>query len=43
MGGTAQVIQPREECIDYHNRKYKVFLKQLADQREYRKIMEIGK
>ncbi|KAK6188409.1 hypothetical protein SNE40_004586 [Patella caerulea] len=39
MGGLGTVILPDMDLKQYHEKKYKVFLKMLADQREYRNIM----
>lgn len=40
MAGRAEVIRPRAGCTEYHRQKYRVFLKMLNDQQEYRKIMQ---
>lgn len=39
MGGTGTAMLPDKDAVDYHNKKYKVFLKMYEDQMEYRKIM----
>ncbi|XP_030385094.1 FGGY carbohydrate kinase domain-containing protein [Scaptodrosophila lebanonensis] len=39
MGGTGQLLKPNPNTIEYHNRKFQVFLKMLENQREYRCIM----
>ncbi|ESO94473.1 hypothetical protein LOTGIDRAFT_206429 [Lottia gigantea] len=39
MGGMGTVIFPDSNLKQYHDKKYKVFLKMLMDQREYRNIM----
>lgn len=41
MSGTAEVIAPdtSDENRDYHNRKYRVFLRMVDDQRAYSNIM----
>lgn len=41
MAGAAEVIRPRADCTEYHQRKYAVFLKMCDDQKEYRKIMQL--
>lgn len=40
MGGNAKVILPNKKIKEYHNSKYKVFLKMLSDQYSYKEIME---
>jgi len=40
MGGTGQLVKPNSETIEFHNRKYKVFLQLLENQRQYRRIMQ---
>lgn len=40
MGGRAKVIQPKPDCVKYHQLKYRVFLKMMADQKSYKSIME---
>ncbi|KRF84546.1 uncharacterized protein Dvir_GJ13420, isoform B [Drosophila virilis] len=40
MGGTGQLLMPNPNTVELHNRKYKVFLKLLDHQREYRDIMQ---
>lgn len=40
MGGRAKVIQPKPECVKYHENKYRVFLKMMNDQRSYKAIMD---
>lgn len=39
MGSGSQVIYPRAETRDYHERKYKVFREMLNDQLKYKVIM----
>ncbi|KAL3270332.1 hypothetical protein HHI36_009380 [Cryptolaemus montrouzieri] len=39
MGGTGNVIYPNQSIVEYHNKKYEVFLKMYENQQEYRKIM----
>lgn len=39
MGGTGKVVEPNKVVVDFHNMKYKVFLKMYQDQLEYRSIM----
>lgn len=41
MGGTAEIIKPdmSDDNRDYHERKYRVFLKMVDDQRSYEKLM----
>ncbi|VEN62264.1 unnamed protein product [Callosobruchus maculatus] len=40
MGGNGKVVVPNKEVVDFHNKKYNVFLKMYEHQMEYRKIME---
>lgn len=40
MGGTGVLLKPKKSTTDYHNRKYRVFLQMLEDQRNYKQIME---
>ncbi|XP_017843809.2 FGGY carbohydrate kinase domain-containing protein [Drosophila busckii] len=40
MGGTGQLLPPNPQTVELHNRKYKVFLKLLEHQRQYREIMQ---
>lgn len=40
MAGKGRMIKPNLELKAFHDRKYKVFLKMLNDQLEYRKIMK---
>ncbi|EDW93332.1 FGGY carbohydrate kinase domain-containing protein [Drosophila yakuba] len=40
MGGTGQLVKPNPDTIEFHNRKYKVFLQLLENQRQYRRIMQ---
>ncbi|CAD7003040.1 unnamed protein product [Ceratitis capitata] len=40
MGGTGVLLKPKASTKDYHNRKYRVFLQMLEDQRKYKEIME---
>lgn len=39
MGGSGTVINPNPDAVKYHERKYKVFLKMLDDQKSYSDIM----
>ncbi|BFF99286.1 FGGY carbohydrate kinase domain-containing protein [Drosophila madeirensis] len=39
MGGTGQLLKPNRQTVEFHNRKYKVFLQLLEHQRQYRSIM----
>ncbi|XP_063220758.1 FGGY carbohydrate kinase domain-containing protein isoform X2 [Bacillus rossius redtenbacheri] len=39
MGGPAAVVRPRELDRSYHEKKYKVFLRMVEHQKEYRNIM----
>ncbi|XP_055840821.1 FGGY carbohydrate kinase domain-containing protein [Episyrphus balteatus] len=39
MGGTGTILKPNEDTIEYHNKKYRIFLKMLNDQRDYKIIM----
>ncbi|XP_071446060.1 FGGY carbohydrate kinase domain-containing protein [Hetaerina americana] len=39
MGGMATAVLPRSELKRYHDKKYKVFLRMVQDQKEYRSIM----
>nr|CAD7461592.1 unnamed protein product [Timema tahoe] len=39
MGGEADVVQPRALEYSYHEKKYRVFLKMVEHQKEYRTIM----
>ncbi|KAI4462229.1 ribulokinase [Holotrichia oblita] len=39
MGGSGKVVYPDQDIQDYHSRKYRVFLKMVADQNEYKQIM----
>ncbi|GJQ84026.1 hypothetical protein Trydic_g10491 [Trypoxylus dichotomus] len=39
MGGSGKVVYPDQHVQTYHERKYRVFLKMVEDQHEYRKIM----
>lgn len=39
MGGKGRVVRPNDDVVEYHNKKYKVFLKMYDHQLEYRKIM----
>ncbi|KAF5273879.1 hypothetical protein FQA39_LY00994 [Lamprigera yunnana] len=39
MAGNGTVIKPNKETVEYHNKKYKVFLKMLQDQLKYREMM----
>ncbi|XP_068142804.1 FGGY carbohydrate kinase domain-containing protein isoform X1 [Drosophila tropicalis] len=40
MGGTGQLLKPNARTVEFHNSKYKVYLKLLENQREYRRIMQ---
>lgn len=40
MGGKANIITPNPNSVEYHKKKYDVFLKMLADQRSYESIMK---
>lgn len=40
MGGNGNVISPNEGMQLYHDKKYKVFLEMLKNQRMYKEIME---
>lgn len=42
MGGGGLLIKPKisQQIKNYHDCKYKVFMKMLSDQREYREIMK---
>lgn len=39
MGGQGIVVKPNPEVVDFHKKKYKIFLEMLNDQLKYRKIM----
>lgn len=39
MGGTGTILKPKKETLEYHNKKFRVFLKMLNDQIEYKIIM----
>ncbi|XP_054257700.1 FGGY carbohydrate kinase domain-containing protein [Macrosteles quadrilineatus] len=39
MAGPADLIEPDAHSIEYHNRKYTIFLKMVEDQQAYRNIM----
>ncbi|KAJ8964516.1 hypothetical protein NQ314_004811 [Rhamnusium bicolor] len=39
MGGRGRVVEPQREVVDFHNKKYEVFLKMYEHQLEYRSIM----
>ncbi|XP_069704948.1 FGGY carbohydrate kinase domain-containing protein [Periplaneta americana] len=39
MGGAADIVWPRQHEHRYHEKKYKVFLKMVEHQKEYRSIM----
>ncbi|XP_072378786.1 FGGY carbohydrate kinase domain-containing protein [Diabrotica undecimpunctata] len=39
MGGEGKVVEPNKELVEYHNKKYKVFLKMYEDQVAYRNTM----
>lgn len=40
MGGSGRVVKPNETVLLYHDRKYKVFLEMLENQKKYKEIME---
>lgn len=40
MGGRADVVTPNSNSVEYHKKKYEVFLKMLEDQRSYENIMK---
>lgn len=40
MGGEGKVVQPNKDVIEFHNQKYRVYLKMYQDQITYRKLME---
>lgn len=40
MGGHGKVVWPNMDIVEFHNKKYKVFLKMLEDQLKYREIMD---
>ncbi|XP_044755227.1 FGGY carbohydrate kinase domain-containing protein [Coccinella septempunctata] len=40
MGGSGTVIHPNIDLANFHDKKYKVFLKMYKDQMEYRRIMD---
>lgn len=42
MAGKGQMVKPNVELKAFHDRKYRVFLKMLNDQLEYREIMRGG-
>ncbi|XP_033328109.1 FGGY carbohydrate kinase domain-containing protein [Megalopta genalis] len=39
MGGSANIVKPKDECHKYHLQKYRVFRKMVLDQNNYREIM----
>lgn len=39
MAGNAKIIEPDNKIKQYHEKKYKVFLKMVQDQKDYQKIM----
>lgn len=39
MGGEGKVVEPNKAVVDFHNKKYQVFLKMYQDQMAYRSIM----
>ncbi|XP_054732853.1 FGGY carbohydrate kinase domain-containing protein [Anastrepha obliqua] len=41
MGGNGVLLKPNSSTKDFHNRKYRVFLQLLEDQRKYKSIMEM--
>lgn len=40
MGGNGKVVTPNEATLYYHDRKYKVFLEMLEDQKKYKELMK---
>lgn len=43
MGGQGKVVIPDKHIVEYHNKKYKVFLKMYEDQEQYKRIMKSEK
>ncbi|XP_033314422.1 FGGY carbohydrate kinase domain-containing protein [Bombus vosnesenskii] len=39
MGGSANIVKPKNECYKYHLQKYRVFRRMVQDQKDYRDIM----
>ncbi|XP_060826716.1 FGGY carbohydrate kinase domain-containing protein isoform X1 [Bombus pascuorum] len=39
MGGSANIVKPKNECYKYHLQKYQVFRRMVQDQKDYREIM----
>ncbi|XP_076283733.1 FGGY carbohydrate kinase domain-containing protein [Lasioglossum baleicum] len=39
MGGSANIVKPRNQCHRYHLQKYRVFRKMVQDQNDYRELM----
>ncbi|XP_017890173.1 FGGY carbohydrate kinase domain-containing protein [Ceratina calcarata] len=39
MGGSANIVKPKNECYKYHLQKYRVYRKMVRDQKEYKEIM----
>lgn len=40
MGGRGKAVLPQKDVLEYHEKKYRVFLKMLEDQRKYEDIMK---
>lgn len=40
MGGMGKVVEPNKAVVDFHNKKYQVFLRMYQDQKEYRSTMD---
>lgn len=40
MGGVGNTVLPDKDVLEYHDKKYKVFLEMLHDQRKYERIMK---
>lgn len=39
MGGRGRAVSPNADVVEYHNKKYKVFLEMHRHQLEYRDLM----
>ncbi|XP_012150271.2 FGGY carbohydrate kinase domain-containing protein isoform X1 [Megachile rotundata] len=39
MGGSANIVKPKNECYKYHHQKYRVFRRMVQDQKDYKEIM----
>lgn len=39
MGGSGKSVKPNTDVLEYHVKKYQVFLEMLKDQKKYRSIM----